>query len=288
MFGCSEVLFVGYLVNKDGILPLPEKIELIANYKQPDTVRNLRKFLAHLSQDADLALMTDASDFGLGASLNEITRDGFKPLGFFSKKLTPAQTKYSAFDHELLAAYSTIKYFRHMIEGRILILYTDHKPLTFAFNQKLDKASPRQLHHLDFILQFTTDIRYVPGIDVPADAFSRISAFVTPSTIDYEEFAQMQQGGDELKALLSATNQTLQLKRLRMLGSTTEIYCDISTGTVRPYVPHALRQNVFLAVHNLSHPGIHATTKLISKRFLWTSMNKDIHSWTHSCIPCQS
>ncbi|GFV28617.1 odorant receptor [Trichonephila clavipes] len=71
---------------------------------------------AHPSQDADLALMTDASDFGLGASLNEITSDGFKPLGFFSKKLTPAQTKCSPFDRELLSAYSAIKYFRHRIE----------------------------------------------------------------------------------------------------------------------------------------------------------------------------
>ncbi|GFW26920.1 transposon Ty3-G Gag-Pol polyprotein [Trichonephila clavipes] len=114
--------------------------------------------------------------------------------------------------------------------------------------------------------------------------FSRISAIVTSSTIDYEKFAQMQQGDDELKALLSTTNQTFQLKQLRMPGLTTEIFCDISTGTVCPY---ALRQNAFLAVHNLSHPGIHATTKLISKRFIWTSMNKDIRSWTPSCIPRQ-
>ncbi|GFV34264.1 retrovirus-related Pol polyprotein from transposon 17.6 [Trichonephila clavipes] len=125
--------------------------------------------------DADLALMTDASDFGIDASLNKITSDGFKLLGFFSKKLTPAQTKYSAFDRELLAAYSATTYFRHMIEGHVLIFYTDHKPLTFAFNQKLDEASSRQLRHLDFISQFITDIRYVPGIDnVPTDAFSRI------------------------------------------------------------------------------------------------------------------
>ncbi|GFY58560.1 putative retrovirus-related pol polyprotein from transposon [Trichonephila inaurata madagascariensis] len=44
MFGCSEVPFVGYLVNKDGILPLPGKVELIANYEQPATIRTLRKF----------------------------------------------------------------------------------------------------------------------------------------------------------------------------------------------------------------------------------------------------
>ncbi|GFU15434.1 retrovirus-related Pol polyprotein from transposon 17.6 [Trichonephila clavipes] len=137
--------------------------------------------------------MSDASDFGLGASLNDITNDGFKPLGFLSKKITPAQTKYSAFDCELLAAYCAIKYFRHMIEGRVLILYTDNKPLTFDFNQKPHKASPRQLHHLDFISQFTTHIRYVPGIDnVTADAFFWISANVTSITIHYEKFAQMQ------------------------------------------------------------------------------------------------
>ncbi|GFV51036.1 retrovirus-related Pol polyprotein from transposon 17.6 [Trichonephila clavipes] len=112
----------------------------------------------HPSQDADLALMTDASDFGLGASLNEITSDGFKPLGFFSKKLTPAQTKCSPFDRELLSDFSAIKYFRHMIECRVLMLYTDHKPLTFAFNQKLNKASPRQLGHLDLI--FSIHHRY--------------------------------------------------------------------------------------------------------------------------------
>ncbi|GFS49250.1 transposon Tf2-6 polyprotein [Trichonephila inaurata madagascariensis] len=202
MFGCSEVPFVGYLVNKDCILPLPEKVELIANYKttyhsssdlgvalkwnaEAINAFNQRKnqlanvtLLAHPSQDADLAFMTNDSDFGLGASLNEITSDGLKPLGFFSKKIPPAQTKYSAFDHTSQA-------------------------LCVCDN-------------------------------VPVDAFSRISAIVTPSTIDYEEFAQMQQGDEESKALLSATNQTLQLKQLRMPGSTTEIYCDISTGTVRP------------------------------------------------------
>ncbi|GFV71530.1 transposon Ty3-G gap-Pol polyprotein [Trichonephila clavipes] len=58
---------------------------------QPDrySIPNLTSFnenlKAHPSEDADLTLMIDASDFGLGASLNEITSDGFKPLGFSQK-----------------------------------------------------------------------------------------------------------------------------------------------------------------------------------------------------------
>ncbi|GFU64715.1 hypothetical protein TNCV_876381 [Trichonephila clavipes] len=37
-------------------------------------------------------------------------------------------------------------------------------------------------------------------------------------------------------------------------------------------------------MHNLSYPGIRATSKLTSKSFVWTSINKDIISWTRSCI----
>jgi hypothetical protein len=50
----------------------------------------------------------------------------WQPLGFFSKKLEPAQTRYSAFDRELWACFSSIRHFRHMLEGRKFILFTDH------------------------------------------------------------------------------------------------------------------------------------------------------------------
>ncbi|GFS98650.1 hypothetical protein TNCV_4679671 [Trichonephila clavipes] len=54
-----------------------------------------------------------------------------------SRRLSPAQRRQSAYDRELLAAYMTIKYFRYMGE---LTLFTDHKPLVYAFKQKEDNA----------------------------------------------------------------------------------------------------------------------------------------------------
>ncbi|UYV78844.1 hypothetical protein LAZ67_16002965 [Cordylochernes scorpioides] len=45
----------------------------------------------------------------------------------------------------------------------------DHKPLTYAFQQNLDKASPCQCRHLNFIWyfigQFTTDIHHIAGCE---------------------------------------------------------------------------------------------------------------------------
>ena len=44
---------------------------------------------------------------------------------------------------------------------------------------------------------------------------------------------------------------------------------------------------MFSALHSLSHPGVRATRQLISTRFVWPSMNKDINQWTKTCLQCQ-
>lgn len=70
-----------------------------------------------------------------------------------------------------------IKRFRHGVEGRNFVIFIDHEPLTYTFNQNLDKCSPRQFWHLDYIRQFTTDTWYIKGLDNNvADVLSRIEA----------------------------------------------------------------------------------------------------------------
>jgi hypothetical protein len=94
----------------------------------------------------------------MSALLQQCVDNAWQPLLFFSKKLNPAQQKYSANDRELLAVNEAVKHFRHMLKARHFIIFTDHKPITYAFQQKRDKCSPRQFNHLDFIAQFTIDI----------------------------------------------------------------------------------------------------------------------------------
>jgi hypothetical protein len=73
--------------------------------------------LAHPTPDANIALATDASDTHIGGTLHQQVRGSWQPLGFFSHKLNVAETMYSTFDRELLAAAQTIKHFRHILEG---------------------------------------------------------------------------------------------------------------------------------------------------------------------------
>jgi hypothetical protein len=67
--------------------------------------------LPHPDTSTMLALFTDASDIALGAALQQHICDAWQPLAFYSHKLSPAQQKYSPYDHELLAVYKAIMYF---------------------------------------------------------------------------------------------------------------------------------------------------------------------------------
>ena len=65
------------------------------------------------------------------------------------------------------------------------------------------------------------------------------------------------------------------------------ILCDISSPFPRPFVPKDSRKSIFNSLHNISHPGINATTKLVKARYFWPSMDKDIRNWSRECLDCQ-
>ena len=223
--------------------------------------------LAHPIQDAPVSLAVDVSDYAMGAVLQQRANDEWQPLGFATKSLTTAQRKYSAYDRELLAMYTAIKRFRHAVEGRSFTIYADHKPLTYAFNQNLEKCSPRQFRCLDYIGQFTTDIRYIKGLDNNvADTLSLVESI--GKSVDHRTLAAAQENDTEFCRIVNSANRVffsraLRLKKIRFPDQDVEIYYNISGETVRSYVPKPLRYNVFNSLHELSHPG------------------------TRQCIPCQ-
>jgi len=152
--------------------------------------------------------------------------------------MSTVQQKYSAYDRELLAIYKAVKHFRHMLEARHFVIFTDHKPLTYAFSQKHDMYTPRQFNHLDFISQFTTDIRHISRQDnVVADALSHVETIYT--SISPEVLAEAQATDAELTALLQGTT-ALRLEKIQIPGSDVALHCDTTTGRPRPYIPETL------------------------------------------------
>ena len=81
-------------------------------------------------------LVTDSSNYAVGSVLHQIINGDPVPIGFYSKKLSENQRKYSTSDRELLAAYQAVLNFKPQIEGRNVTLFSDHKPLSLAFPKK--------------------------------------------------------------------------------------------------------------------------------------------------------
>ncbi|BHF62214.1 hypothetical protein SprV_0200519500 [Sparganum proliferum] len=151
--------------------------------------------------------------------------------------------------------YTTTQLFT--IEGRDFSVHTDHKPLTYALKAKPDRYSPREVRHLDYISQFTADIRYVRGSDnVVADALSRPHINTLTSDFDLAKLADLQTADESIADLRASTN--LQLRDAPLPASPGTILCDWSTGTPRSVVPPPYRKVVFDHFHSLSHPGIRA------------------------------
>lgn len=246
--------------------------------------------LSYPRTDTPLALMTDASNTCVGAVLQQKVDGHWKPLGYFSRRLTNAQEKYSTYDRELLSIYLAVIHFRKLFEGRELTIYSDHKPLTFAFSKltSSDKETPRRARQLMYISEFTTDIRYIQGSDnIVADSLSRVETITCPTTLDFSEIAIAQSTDTDLEKWSSQNDTSIQIKKVVIPNCDTQIFCEISTDNIRPYLPDKFRKLAFKMIHNLSHPGISTTRKLLAQRFFWPGMNKDVSQWAKTCIQCQ-
>ena len=137
--------------------------------------------LHHPQPRAPTSITTDASEVAVGAELAQRDAEGcWRPVAFFSRRLHPAETKYSPFDREVLGVYLTIRHFRHFLQGHSFTIFSDAKGLSTAISSAADK-SPQQTRPLSFISEFSTDIQYIAG----ADALSRAFAARLPE-LDYE------------------------------------------------------------------------------------------------------
>ena len=174
--------------------------------------------LHHPQPEAPTSLTVDASNTAIGARLEQRQGKSWVSRAFFSRNLSDAENKYSAFDRELLATFSAIRHFRHFLEGRSLTF------LTTALRSQTDR-SLRQTRHLSFIAEFTTDIKYIKGkFNVVADALSRINSVKTSDNniqnpnlnavvanhpedkiIDFSRLARDQETSDEMASYHTAT-----------------------------------------------------------------------------------
>ena len=109
------------------------KVQFTWNKEQQNAFNTMKNILSHevilaypdFSQPFEIHM--DASQMQLGAVISQ----NQKPIAFYSHKLNDAQTHYTMTEWELLAIVETLKEYRNILLGQKIIVYTDHKNLTF-------------------------------------------------------------------------------------------------------------------------------------------------------------
>ncbi|GFV66487.1 retrovirus-related Pol polyprotein from transposon opus [Trichonephila clavipes] len=91
---------------------------------------------------------------------------------------------------------------------------------------------------------------------------------------DFEALSKAQLEDNELQSFQNDEKSSLVFKRVPSPVSATELICDISTGSPRPFVPHNFRRTIFEHFYNLAHPGVAASFQLIASRYVWPNMRE--------------
>ena len=109
---------------------------------------------------------TDASKIQLGAVISQED----KPIAFYSRKLSSAQTRYTTTERELLSIVEVLKEFRNILLGQDLVVHTDHMDLSFK-----KFKSDCVMRWCLFIEEYSPNLTYIKGEDnIVADALSRL------------------------------------------------------------------------------------------------------------------
>ena len=108
---------------------------------------------------------TDASDGVVAGVLSQRKddTDPWRPVGYFSKTMLPAELNYQIHDKEMLAIVKNFQHFRADLARtqKVIQVWTDHKALEYFMTTK--QLNQRQARWAEALAEFYFTIAYRPG-----------------------------------------------------------------------------------------------------------------------------
>ncbi|KAH0604189.1 uncharacterized protein H6S33_007220 [Morchella sextelata] len=173
-FHTQSIIYLGFIMEPNGIKMDSKKVEPVKNWTVPKTAQMvfnlLRKSLHSRSHPhpfrprKEITVETDASDYVSVTVLSQYNDNGtLRPVTYFSKKHSPAECNYEIYDKELLAIIRSLEEWRPELEGAAhpITVISDHKNLKYFMSTK--QINRRQPHWAEYLSCFNFVIKYRPG-----------------------------------------------------------------------------------------------------------------------------
>jgi hypothetical protein len=245
---------------------------------------------------------TDASRNATGGVIWQLQPDGvWKPVGYFSKTMTPAERAYPIQDRELLAVVQTLQQYEPELLGTQFCVLTDHQALVYYSSKRV--LSTRQVRWADFLSNFDITFTYRKGKDnIAADALSRKTVdlptvkareleertitlipperIVQATTVTEADDNETEASGSDLVDLILSENKRQRLGQHMGKLVVPELTTDGKTYLRTALIRQAHEPKIF------AHQGQNKTIEAIRRQYHWENLNKDVRRYLKNCHEC--
>lgn len=264
-------------------------------------------------------LYTDASDYGIGATLCQLNEQMklMQPCGFMSAKLTGAELNWTTHDKEMFALVRALEHWSmHFVQAQHPItVYTDNVAMLYMLRNP-DITSKRS-RWISVLTRFQLKPQRIEGVkNITADALSRRpdhdggAAEVQALRKKQAELAMQQLGLNSLGVLEESLTDASQLiteiksemlndkECAKMLQDPDRYHLKLVNGLLldrndRVRVPASakIRSLIISEAHDTNvsgHLGIAKTVARIHEHFEWPGLVTDVNDYVASCAECQT
>ena len=256
---------------------------------------------------------TDASDFGLGAVLEQNNC----VIAYASRTLTKSERNYNVIQKECLAIVYATKQFRHYLLGRQFQIQTDHAPLQWLSAQRMEgllciwalalqEYSFTIVHHKGILNANADSLSRRDHKETTAPTAATYCTLGTPpqtlrdaqqqdpvTSVIYNQLLRSHEKPNDVKWRKQHLYRYLQLwtQLLIVDGILCRHYSpgpDSELITV-PVLPRALQQDAIYQAHDIpgsGHQGHDKTLQKLRLNAYWVGMSSDVAEHCMKCTVC--
>lgn len=240
-------------------------------------------------------LYTDASAIGYGAILTQKCENDTKVIAYFSKRTTPAESKYSSYDLETLAIYNAMKHFRVYLLGINFKIITDCNAIKSTMNKK--DLSPRVARWWTYMQDFQFEITYKKGQYISHVDFLSRNPVEVPMTVDSkivnliddpQSWLELAQQRDPEMLSIIHKVQTGEYDSNQYVVRNNLLYYKVKpNGELKLYIPKGTRLSILRLYHDENcHVGFEKTIAKIREHFWFPAMTSFVKKYISHCLIC--
>ncbi|CAI7803563.1 unnamed protein product [Closterium sp. NIES-53] len=231
-------------------------------------------------------VVTDASDFAIGAVLLQDFGNGLQLIAYESRKLQATERNFQIRNKEMLTIIHAFKLWRCYLVGVDVTVCTDHKSLQYLRAQP--NLNLRQIRWLDYMeSHFTYRITYKKGANNIADALTRPRVQSVAVLINHSN--------PLLTGLFTHcyTTDPFFTTGNHQQATTRKGDYYLKARTDQIWVPayRLLSELLIQEVHDSNfsgHFGVDKTQKLLHRHYYWPDPSNDVQRYVSSCRVCQA